>query len=131
MSENGNRRVGVYVCHCGSNIAGTVDVTESVSYAATLPHVAVAREYKYMCSSTGQEMIKRDIEDFEVVEAILRGEIIEEYPDDKYSPSCLISGKTGEGRSLHIQISFPPKVVIITVYEPDEKEWLDKRIRRR
>jgi heterodisulfide reductase subunit A len=56
--------VGVYVCHCGSNIAGTVDVFDAAAYAATLPNVVVAREYKYMCSSTGQEIIKRDIAEF-------------------------------------------------------------------
>src|SRR5512137_2476960 len=59
-------RVGVYICHCGSNIAGTVDVFDVAAYAAALPNVAVAREYKYMCSSTGQEMIKRDIEQFKL-----------------------------------------------------------------
>jgi heterodisulfide reductase subunit A len=61
MNNNGAARVGVYVCHCGSNIAGTVDVLDVAAYAATLPNVAVAREYKYMCSSTGQNLIKRDI----------------------------------------------------------------------
>lgn len=64
MNNNGAARVGVYVCHCGSNIAGTVDVFDVVAYAATLPNVAVAREYKYMCSSTGQDMIKNDIAEF-------------------------------------------------------------------
>jgi heterodisulfide reductase subunit A len=61
MNNNNAARVGVYICHCGSNIAGTVDVFDVAAYAATLPNVAVAREYRYMCSSTGQEMIKRDI----------------------------------------------------------------------
>ncbi len=61
MNNNGAARVGVYVCHCGSNIAGTVDVFDVAEYAGKLPNVVVSREYKYMCSSTGQEMIKRDI----------------------------------------------------------------------
>ncbi|MGZ3601520.1 MAG: FAD-dependent oxidoreductase, partial [Ktedonobacterales bacterium] len=52
---------GVYVCHCGTNIAGTVDVHVVVEYAATLPGVAIARDYKYLCSTPGQELIKRDI----------------------------------------------------------------------
>jgi heterodisulfide reductase subunit A len=64
MNQRDNARIGVYVCHCGSNIAGTVDVRDVAAYAAKLPHVSVAREYKYMCSSTGQEMIKQDIEQF-------------------------------------------------------------------
>jgi len=54
-------RIGVYICHCGTNIAGTVDVAALREYAATLPHVVVARNYKYMCSDPGQELIKTDI----------------------------------------------------------------------
>ncbi|MBP7748025.1 MAG: CoB--CoM heterodisulfide reductase iron-sulfur subunit A family protein [Phycisphaerae bacterium] len=54
-------RVGVYVCHCGSNIAGTVDVEEVTRWTTTLPGVAVAREYKFMCSSLGQALIEDDI----------------------------------------------------------------------
>ncbi len=54
-------RVGVYVCHCGSNIAGTVEVEEVTRWATTLPGVAVAREYKFMCSSLGQALIEDDI----------------------------------------------------------------------
>jgi NADH:ubiquinone oxidoreductase subunit E/NAD-dependent dihydropyrimidine dehydrogenase PreA subunit len=56
-----NRRIGVYVCHCGTNISHTVDVAAVVAHAATLPGVVVAREYKYMCSDPGQEMVKTDI----------------------------------------------------------------------
>jgi heterodisulfide reductase subunit A len=59
--DNGRGAVGVYICHCGSNIAGTVDVHDVAEYAATLPGVKVARDYKYMCSDPGQEMIKQDI----------------------------------------------------------------------
>ena len=54
-------RIGVYICHCGLNIADTVDVEEVTKYAATLPAVAVARNYKFMCSDPGQSMIKEDI----------------------------------------------------------------------
>jgi len=54
-------RVGVYVCHCGSNIAGKVDVEGVSRWAANLESVAVSREYKFMCSSLGQEMIENDI----------------------------------------------------------------------
>ena len=56
-------RIGVYVCHCGTNIAATVDVKALASYAATLPNVTVARDYKYMCSEPGQELIRQDIHD--------------------------------------------------------------------
>jgi heterodisulfide reductase subunit A len=56
-------RIGVYVCHCGINIAATVDAVEVAQYAASLPHVVIARDYMYMCSDPGQEMIQRDIRD--------------------------------------------------------------------
>ncbi|MFA4910583.1 MAG: DUF4258 domain-containing protein [Desulfobacteria bacterium] len=78
-----------------------------------------------------KRMIKRSITRQEIESAILAGEIIEEYPDDKYSPSCLIYGKTKAGRNLHVQISLPPSVVVITAYEPGETEWIDYRVRRK
>ena len=54
-------RVGFYICHCGTNIAGIVDVQAVARYVATLPNVVVSRDYKYMCSDPGQEMIVQDI----------------------------------------------------------------------
>jgi heterodisulfide reductase subunit A len=57
-------RIGVYVCHCGTNIAGTVDVAAVADYAGTLEGVAVARHYTYMCSDPGQALIKDDIRDY-------------------------------------------------------------------
>lgn len=55
-------RVGVYVCHCGSNIAGTVDVENVATWARdTMEGVVVARDYQFMCSSLGQELIEEDI----------------------------------------------------------------------
>ena len=56
-------RIGFYVCHCGTNIAGVVDVKGVSEYAAKLPGVAVARDYKYMCSDPGQELIRNDIKE--------------------------------------------------------------------
>jgi len=54
-------RIGVYVCHCGSNIAGSVDCAEVSRFAAGLDAVVVARDYKFMCSEPGQNLIKDDI----------------------------------------------------------------------
>jgi len=54
-------RIGVYICHCGVNIAATVDVADVADFAAGLPGVVVARHYQYMCSDPGQELIKSDI----------------------------------------------------------------------
>jgi heterodisulfide reductase subunit A len=55
------RRIGVYLCHCGSNIAGMVDCAKVAEYAKGLPNVIVSRDYKYMCSEPGQNLIKDDI----------------------------------------------------------------------
>ena len=56
-------RIGVYICHCGLNIAGTVDVEEVAKYALELPSVVVSRTYRYMCSDPGQMLIKNDIKE--------------------------------------------------------------------
>lgn len=55
-------RIGVYICHCGLNIAGAVDVGEVVKYAKTLPNVVLSKDYVFMCSAPGQGTIKDDIE---------------------------------------------------------------------
>jgi heterodisulfide reductase subunit A len=57
----GPPRVGVYVCHCGTNIAATVDVAAVAEFAKGLEGVAIARDYTYMCSDPGQDLIKHDI----------------------------------------------------------------------
>jgi len=57
------RRIGVYVCHCGTNIAATVNVEEVAEFARNLEAVVVARDYKFMCSDTGQALIKKDIKE--------------------------------------------------------------------
>ncbi len=59
---SGQERIGVYVCHCGSNIAGMVDVVEVAEWAAQrlkTRGVVIARDYKFMCSSLGQELIEK------------------------------------------------------------------------
>jgi heterodisulfide reductase subunit A len=56
-------KIGVYVCHCGANIASTVDVAQVVEYVTGLPSVVMARDYKFMCSDPGQDLIKNDIKD--------------------------------------------------------------------
>lgn len=59
--EEEEPKIGVYICHCGHNILGMVDVPAVVADAASQPGVAVAREYQFMCSDPGQELIKKDI----------------------------------------------------------------------
>jgi hypothetical protein len=68
----------------------------------------------------------------EIREAVANGEIIEDYPNDKYGPSCLILGYTQAGRASHLQCSYPsrPLVKIITLYEPDASLWVDFKVRK-
>ena len=72
MSDNnGKERIGVYVCHCGTNISHTVDVEAVSEYARTLPGVVQVREYKYMCSDPGQDLIKKDIEEDKLTRVVV------------------------------------------------------------
>lgn len=57
-------RIGVYICHCGVNISKTVDVKAVAEFVKTLPNVVIARDYLYMCSDPGQDLIKKDIEEY-------------------------------------------------------------------
>ncbi|MEM2336196.1 MAG: CoB-CoM heterodisulfide reductase HdrA2 [Candidatus Bathyarchaeia archaeon] len=57
-------RIGVYVCHCGLNIAGSVDCKEVAEFASTLPNVVLAKDYRYTCSNQGQELIKNNIREY-------------------------------------------------------------------
>ncbi len=61
MEQNGQPRIGVYICHCGANIATTVKVNEVREFISRAPGVVIARDYKFMCSDPGQELIRNDI----------------------------------------------------------------------
>jgi len=61
--SNEEPRIGVYVCHCGINIAGVVDVEAVAEYSKTLPNVVLAKDYKYYCSDPGQQAIQEDIKE--------------------------------------------------------------------
>ena len=78
------------------------------------------------------QSIVRNIEVKEIREAISDGEIIEDYPDDKYGPSCLVYGTTVLGRPIHVHCSYPARdyLKIITVYEPDAESWEGFRVRK-
>lgn len=67
MSE----RVGVYICHCGTNIAGVVNVEEVTRWAGELPEVAIARDYKFMCSSLGQDLVEKDIKELGLTRVVV------------------------------------------------------------
>lgn len=78
------------------------------------------------------QSILRRITIEELRECVAAGEVIEDYPDDKYGPSCLIFGTTAANRPLHLQCSYPsrPLLKIITLYEPHPDLWDDFRFRR-
>ena len=78
------------------------------------------------------QSIVRRIEMQELRDAVAAGEVIEDYPGDKYGPSCLIFGTTPAGRPLHVQCSHPSQapVRIITLYEPAPERWIDFRRRQ-
>lgn len=89
-----------------------------------------ADQFEFSRHAVDQSILRR-ISMQEVREAIANSEIIEDYPDDKYGPSCLIFGTTIGERPLHIQCSYPsrPLVKIITLYEPDPERWIDSKRR--
>jgi heterodisulfide reductase subunit A len=64
-------KIGVYICHCGTNIGKTVDCKAVAEYARLLPNVVVARDYQYMCSDPGQEMIKNDIRELGLTRVVV------------------------------------------------------------
>jgi len=64
-------KIGVYICECGINIAATVNVREVVAFASRLPNVTVARQNKYMCSESGQNMIKDDIRELGLTRVVV------------------------------------------------------------
>jgi hypothetical protein len=90
-----------------------------------------SQQYEYSLHAADQSILRR-IGRREVEEAVESGEIIEDYPSDKYGPSCLILGRTAAGRPLHIQCTYPDRelIKIITLYEPDPAEWVDFTTRR-
>jgi Domain of unknown function (DUF4258) len=79
------------------------------------------------------QSIRRRIRVQEIRDAIASGQVIEDYPNDKYGPSCLIRGVTDSGRIIHVQCSYPTRLLIkiVTMYEPDPDRWNDDFTTRR
>jgi hypothetical protein len=90
-----------------------------------------AHEFEFSKHAVDQTITRR-ISVREVREVFRDGEVIEDYPEDKYGPSCLIFGMTVAARPLHVHCSYPsrPLIKVITIYEPDPALWVDFRIRR-
>ncbi|MEI7824527.1 MAG: DUF4258 domain-containing protein [Chlorobiaceae bacterium] len=79
--------------------------------------------------------VERNISESEIQEIVENSEIIEDYPDDKYAPSCLLLGFTQSGRPIHIQVTRietgEGMIKIITMYQPDEEGWTNNYSVRR
>jgi len=90
-----------------------------------------SNQFEFTKHALDQSILRR-ITVKEVREAMANGEVIENYPDDKYGPSCLVFGNTKSGRPIHLQCSHPfrENVKIITLYQPDPEEWIDFKVRR-
>ena len=90
------------------------------------------RQFELSRHAAHQSII-RHITMQEVQETVENCEILEDYPEDKYGPSCLIAGFTKSNRPLHIQCSHPSRflIKIITLYEPNPIKWIDFKIRRK
>ncbi|MGB9661804.1 MAG: DUF4258 domain-containing protein [Moorellaceae bacterium] len=75
----------------------------------------------------------RDIALEDLLTAIAVGEVIEEYPNDPRGASCLVLGRTPDGKPLHVVCAINREgwVIIITAYYPEEPKWVDERTRRR
>lgn len=76
--------------------------------------------------------VERNIRTEEIIQAGMAAEVIEEYPDDKYLPSCLLLGFTRKQRPLHMQVCYTDTntLKIITLYEPNLRQWQEYRKRR-
>ncbi|MCD6483534.1 MAG: CoB--CoM heterodisulfide reductase iron-sulfur subunit A family protein [Candidatus Odinarchaeota archaeon] len=66
FSNKAEKRIGVYVCHCGGNISDYVDVEKVVEAVKNYPGVVVARHFQFMCSDAGQDLIKNDIKELQL-----------------------------------------------------------------
>ena len=90
-------------------------------------------ESSTLACTPSRRSLPRGISRREIAQAGSQARIIEDYPDDKYSPSCLLLGFTQIGRPLHIVVSLEDRdlVKVITVYEPDPDKWIDHTRRRR
>jgi hypothetical protein len=79
-----------------------------------------------------RRMVERNISELEIRQSAENLQLIEDYPDDKYSPSGLLLGYSSGNRPIHIQVSYAdtPAVRIITLYEPDPLEWIEFKKRR-
>ena len=90
MAENTEPRIGVFLCHCGTNIAGSLSIEDVVEYAKTLPYVTIADQYQYMCSTPGQKKI-----DDAITEHKLTGVVVAACSPRLHEPTFRTATKEG------------------------------------
>lgn len=90
----------------------------------TIRQKIIDEQFEFSKHAVDQSIL-RQIQVQEVREAIANGQVIEDYPNDKYGSSCLVSGLTQAQRPIHIQCSYPSRSLlkIITLYEPTPQRW--------
>ena len=84
----------------------------------------------YLTRHARARMEEKNISEYDVIQAVLNGEIIEEYPEHYQGPCCLIYGTSSNEEPIHVVASTGSPAWVITVYEPDPREWVDSRTRR-
>jgi len=91
----------------------------------------LGNQYEFSEQALNQSILRK-ISVAEIKQAILQGNIIEDYPNDKYGASCLIFALTQQQRPLHIHCSYPTRslIKIITVYQPNPNLWINYEQRR-
>ena len=91
-----------------------------------------AKQYEFSKHALDQSIIRGiRVSDIDYAFSVLP-QLVEDYPDDKYGPSCLLLGYTIENKAMHIQCSYPERelIKIITLYYPDTTIWVNDRIRK-
>ena len=126
MAYQHNRRVVLYFSDVSSRDFVVLQMIEEIR------RKIVENRFEFSQHALDVSIV-RHISVSEVREAVVEGEVIEDYADDKYGPSCLILGRTEANRPIHIQCSHPTRdpIKIITVYEPDPEFWFEFRQRRK
>ena len=91
------------------------------------------RQYEFSKHAVDQSILRNiGVREFEAA-VLHHSEIIEDYPNDKYGPSCLVLSFTEKDRALHAVCTYPtqPVLKVITIYEPDPAQWVEHRVRRK
>ena len=84
----------------------------------------VKEGYYFITQHAEIEAVEEDVTEEDIKEAVLSGQVVENYPEHRRGPCCLISGSTRKGRLIHIVCTTKKPVTIITVYEPKPPKWI-------